>query len=208
MKDPKKVSLAYAISIHKSQGLTINTAIPNLSASPIADQELWNVAMTRARYVTWVAVVKSEKAKVLEAFKRENSKVNLYDLALELAQQAKQAPAVTPNQVAALDATIQATQAATAAIPSTTTQPGRFSVLTALKAKLKSFGKISNAVFAPRKPPIAIIKQRNAAIAAQQVQTAQQVKAVQQAKPQQQPTPQPTPQRVGVKKQKGKGMQL
>lgn len=213
MKDSKKVSLAYAISIHKSQGLTINTAIPNLSASPIADQELFNVAMTRARYVTWVAVVKSEKAKVLEAFKRENSKVDLYDLALELAQQAKaqqqakQAPAVTPNQVAALDATIQATQAATAAIPTSTTQPGRPTVLAALKAKLKSFGKISNAVFAPRKPPIAIIKQRQAAIAAQQAQTAQQVKAVQQVKPQQ-PTPQPNPQRVGLNKQKGKGMQL
>ena len=212
MKDPAKLSLAYAISIHKSQGLTINMAYGNLSASPIADQELWNVLQTRARFITYTAVVKSEKLKVLEAFKRQNSKENLYDLALELAQQAKaqqqtpQAPAVTPNQVAALDATIQATQTAIAAIPTSTTQPGRPNLMAALKAKFKSFGKISNAVFAPRKPPIAIIKQRQAAMAAQQANLAQQVKAVQQAKPQQ-PT-QPTPQRVGVKKQKGKGMQL
>ncbi|WP_216353616.1 hypothetical protein, partial [Burkholderia cenocepacia] len=51
MKDPTKISLAYAISIHKSQGLTINMAYPNLSPSAIADQELWNVLMTRARFL-------------------------------------------------------------------------------------------------------------------------------------------------------------
>ncbi|WP_241170384.1 ATP-dependent DNA helicase [Serratia marcescens] len=214
MTDKNKVSLAYAISIHKSQGLTINNAYGNLSASPVADQELWNVLQTRARFVTLTAVVKSEKAKVLEAFKRENSKVNLYDIALGLEAQTKapQAPAVTPAQVAALDASIQATKAATAAIQApipTTSTPGRPNLMAALRGKLKSFGKISNAVFAPRKPPVAIIVQRQAAAAAQAQQQAK-AQAVQQQRPTQ---PQPQPTQLGkalgaLKKTKGKGMSI
>lgn len=215
MTDKNKVSLAYAISIHKSQGLTINNAYGNLSASPVADQELWNVLQTRARFVTLTAVVKSEKAKVLEAFKRENSKVNLYDIALGLEAQTKapQAPAVTPAQVAALDASIQATKAATAAIQApipTTSTPGRPNLMAALRGKLKSFGKISNAVFAPRKPPVAIIVQRQAAAAAAQAQQQAKTQAVQQQRPTQ---PQPQPTQLGkalgaLKKTKNKGMSI
>ena len=221
MKDTGKINLAYAISIHKSQGLTINMAYGNLSDSPIADQELWNVLQTRARYITYTAVVKSEKGKVLEAFKRQNSKENLYDMALELEAAAKakqeptQAPALTPQQVAQVDKVIEATKAATAAIqatgtaqaPTTEALPGR-NLMATLRGKFKSFGKVSNSLFTPRKPPVAIIKQRQAELAAQQAKATQaqlQAKTAQQQHVQ--PKPQPVPQGA-LKKKKSLGMNI
>ena len=44
-----------------------------------------------------------------------------------------------------------------------------------LRSKFQSFGKISNSVFRPKAPPVAIIKQRQAELAARQAQ--EQVKA-------------------------------
>lgn len=224
MKDPAKIALAAAISIHKSQGLTVNNVWLNGTESPIVDQELWNVAQTRARYVTWTAVVKSEKAKVLEAFKRENSKENLYELALELeaaakAQKAAQAPAVAPHQAEQLDRVIEATKAATAAVQTPakvqaptapSPQPGRPTLMEALRVKFRSFGKISNAVFSPRKPPVAVIKQRQAAeLAAQQAKAQQQVQAAQQtAQKQEQARQAEIARRAALKKTKNKGLQL
>jgi hypothetical protein len=214
MKDPAKIALAAAISIHKSQGLTVNNVWLNGTESPVVDQELWNVAQTRARYITWTAVVKSEKAKVLEAFKRENSKENLYELALEqeaiakAQQKTPQAPAVAPNQVEQLDRVIEATKAATAAVeaPTTVSQPGRPNLLAALRTKFKSFGKISNAVFSPRKPPVAIIKQRQAAeLAAQQAKAQQQVQTAQK---QEQARQAELARQAALKKSKNKGLQL
>ena len=215
MKDPNKIALAAAISIHKSQGLTTNNVWLNATESPIVDQELWNVAQTRARYITWTAVVKSEKAKVLEAFKRENSKVNLYELALELeaAAKAKQTTAVTPNQVQQVERVIEATKAATAAVqaptPTADSQPGRTSLLATLRSKFKSFGKVSNALFTPRKPPVAVIKQRQAELAAQQAKAQQQVQTAQQtAQKQEQARQAEIARKAALKKTKNKGLQL
>jgi ATP-dependent exoDNAse (exonuclease V) alpha subunit len=223
MKDPAKIALAAAISIHKSQGLTVNNVWLNGTESPVVDQELWNVAQTRARYITWTAVVKSEKAKVLEAFKRENSKVNLYELALEQeaaakVQKATQAPAATPNQAEQLDRVIEATKAATAAVqapakveaPTAAPQPGRPTLMEALRVKFRSFGKISNAVFSPRKPPVAVIKQRQAAeLAAQQAKAQQQVQTAQQtAQKQEQARQAELARKAALQRSKNKGMQL
>lgn len=227
MKDPNKISLAYAISIHKSQGLTINESLGNLSESPVADQDLWNVLNTRARYTTKILVVKSEKAKVLEAFKRENSKINLLDIGREVEAAGKaQAQTREPQQVAQvaqLDKAIEATKAATATMqakaqapiptPTADPQPGRPNLMAQLKTKFRSFGKISTSVFAPRKPPVEVILQRRQAEAARQAQvlaqTQQQVKATQQVAQQQEQAKQAQiAQTQAIKKKQQLGMKL
>lgn len=230
MKDTSKIALAAAISIHKSQGLTVNSLILNATESPIVDQELWNVAQTRSRYITYTCVVKSEKLKVLNAFKRENNKTNLYDLAVEIkaAEQIKQdresvvMPVINSKQINQIDKSIETTKAITSALKENTqtNTPNKISsVIGMLKSKFKSFGKISNSVVSPRKLPIAIIKQRQAEVAAQQsklqqniVKTHVQNKAVQKSvinpininKPIQQPVIKPT----NIKKSKNRGLQL
>lgn len=226
MKDTSKIALAAAISIHKSQGLTVNSVILNATETSVVDQELWNVAQTRARFITYTAVVKSEKLKVLEAFKRENSKVNLYELGVEIeakeqdaARRAHTPTQVAPEKVATLDKSIEATKTATAAIQAKavvpmptatdTPAPGRPNLMAQLRAKFRSFGKISNAMFTPRKPPVAIIKQRQAEMAAKQAQAQQQVKATQQVAVQQETARQAQiAQKAALKKTKSHGMQL
>ncbi|WP_216353626.1 hypothetical protein, partial [Burkholderia cenocepacia] len=42
-----------------------------------------------ARFLTMVAIVKADKFKVLEAFKRKNSKVNLHQIGLEVQAEIK-----------------------------------------------------------------------------------------------------------------------
>ncbi len=199
MKDTNKIGLAAAISIHKSQGLTVNNVWLNATESPVVDQELWNVAQTRARYITWTAVVKADKQKVLDAFKRENSKVNLYEIGLEVQadiqrEQNKPTAPVAPQAevVAKVEKSIEATKMATATIQAkaeaqipTETQPGRVNIMDRLKTKLKAFGKISNSVVRHREPPVAIIKQRQAEIAAKQAQKQAQVQQVQAVKQEQ-----------------------
>lgn len=199
MKDPNKIGLAAAISIHKSQGLTVNNVWLNATESPVVDQELWNVAQTRARYITLTAVVKADKQKVLDAFKRENSKVNLYEVGLEVQadiqkEQAKPTAPVAPQAevVAKVEKSIEATKMATATIQAKTeaqtpteAQPGRVNIMDRLKTKLKAFGKISNSVVRHREPPVAIIKQRQAEMAAKQAQKQAQVQQVQAVKQEQ-----------------------
>ena len=195
MKDPNRIALANAISIHKSQGLTVNSVLLNPTDTPIADQELWNVAQTRARYITLTAVVKADKQKVLDAFKRENSKVNMLEVGLEhqakMEQASKQVQVPVVPSSDQVDKQIQATKQATetlkavAAVPTPDAQAGRPNIMARLKQRFKAFGSISNSVFSPRKPPVAIIKQRQAALAAQQaatqVQNQTQVQKTQQA---------------------------
>lgn len=202
MKDVNKIALANAISIHKSQGLTVNSVILNATNSPVVDQELWNVAQTRARYITHTAVVKADKSKVLDAFKRENSKVNLLELGIAIDGQDKIAAlaklqvatqAVLPKQVKEINKTIDATKTATAVMQSNTQadtpiaerQPIKNILLAHLRTKLKSFGKTCNSTFKPHKPPVAIIKQKQAEIAAKQFQSQQQAKMAQLAVTQQ-----------------------
>ena len=222
MKDPNKIALAAAISIHKSQGLTVNSVFLNGTPTGVVDQDLWNVAQTRARYITYTIVVKAEKAKVLEAFKRENSKVNLYELGMEIeakeqeAVRRAQAPThVEPPLLAKLDKSIAATKAATAAIqapaPTTTATatPMAYKLVSHLRSKLRAFGKISTSVLSLRKPPVAIIKQRQAALAAHQAQQANQVKAIHQvAKTQPTATQTQANQQAALKKKKTLRMKL
>lgn len=76
-----KIGLAYATSIHKSQGMTINDTLIFGEDSRVNNSELFNVASTRNRNNVYIYTTKTEFDKVVQSFKRTNDKVSLIDLA-------------------------------------------------------------------------------------------------------------------------------
>jgi hypothetical protein len=80
LRTVKNVRLSYATSINKSQGVTVNKTFINGENSLNNNQELFNVAVTRNRYMVKLYAVESEYKDVVASFTRENSKVSLIDL--------------------------------------------------------------------------------------------------------------------------------
>jgi hypothetical protein len=76
-----KIGLAYATSIHKSQGMTINDTLIFGEDSRVNNSELFNVASTRNKNNVYLYTTKTEFDKVVQSFKKTNDKVSLIDLA-------------------------------------------------------------------------------------------------------------------------------
>lgn len=81
IEEDLKIGLAYATSIHKSQGMTINDTLIFGEDSRVNNSELFNVASTRNRNNVYMYTTKTEFDKVVQSFKRTNDKVSLIDLA-------------------------------------------------------------------------------------------------------------------------------
>lgn len=81
IEEGSKIGLAYATSIHKSQGMTINDTFIYGEDSRVNNSELFNVASTRNRNDVYLYTTKAEFSKVVQSFKRTNDKVSLIGLA-------------------------------------------------------------------------------------------------------------------------------
>lgn len=82
--NPQQMRLGYAMSFEKSQGMTVNNTYIYGEVSPNNNQELFNVAMTRARYFTQFYSTQIEHLQVVESFKRESNRTSLIQLGKEL----------------------------------------------------------------------------------------------------------------------------
>lgn len=156
INDPAKIKLAYSISVHKSQGLTVNQTYLNGTVSAVNDQDIWNVAQTRARYETLVAVVKSEKIQVKESFKTENKKENLLDVALSIEAEKSKPSEVEVHKAKNINNALEMTNETIIAKSSINE-----SVLKKLNFNFTKFKSIAKSVFQFKKPPVEIINQRN-----------------------------------------------
>lgn len=78
--DLANTRLGYAMSINKSQGMSINSTMVNLESSQGNSQENFNVAVTRNKLDSKIYGVESEYLKIKGEFMRENSKEDLIDM--------------------------------------------------------------------------------------------------------------------------------
>lgn len=103
-KAPEKMRLGYATTYEKSQGMTVDQTFVYGTDSKNNNQELFNVAMTRARHNTKIYTVASEYAQVVKSWKRESERVSLITLGKserhkdKVATTRQDIEAVKPNQ--------------------------------------------------------------------------------------------------------------
>lgn len=75
-----KIGLAYATSIHKSQGMTVNDTFIFGENSQVNNSELFNVAMTRNRHNVKLYTTDYEFDSVVNSFKRFDERASLVEL--------------------------------------------------------------------------------------------------------------------------------
>ena len=80
LEDITNVRLGYSISINKSQGCTVNDVLLCAEFSQVNCQEIYNVGITRNRYMCKIYGVQSEFGEIKKQFLRENAKEDLIDM--------------------------------------------------------------------------------------------------------------------------------
>lgn len=80
LDDITNVRLGYSISLNKSQGATVNDVFLCAENSQVLCQEIYNVGITRNRYMCKIYAVQSEYAEIKNQFMRENAKEDLIDM--------------------------------------------------------------------------------------------------------------------------------
>lgn len=80
LDEVSEISHAYAMTVHKSQGITVNKTFFNLEASQINSQNLLNVGITRGRQITETFIVDSQRSAVIASFKQRSKKTDLVAL--------------------------------------------------------------------------------------------------------------------------------
>ncbi|WP_374553398.1 ATP-dependent DNA helicase [Aquitalea pelogenes] len=78
--DLTNTRLGYAMSINKSQGMSINSVYGNLESSSINCQEIFNVLVTRNKLLCKLFGVQSDYSLIKSEFMRENGKEDLIDM--------------------------------------------------------------------------------------------------------------------------------
>lgn len=80
LEDITNVRLGYSISLNKSQGATVNDVFLCAENSQVLCQEIYNVGITRNRFMCKIYGVQSEFQEIKKQFMRENSKEDLIDM--------------------------------------------------------------------------------------------------------------------------------
>lgn len=79
----EKVDLSYALTVHKSQGMTVNDTLLWMESSPVSNQHLTNVALTRNRHNVKAYSTEQEYEQVKTEYARQDNKVSLIQLGKE-----------------------------------------------------------------------------------------------------------------------------